>query len=153
MYEIDKRKKSKMHSEIDAIIKKNDGAINRELVIKEAHKKGTALHEDFEKRGLFDATKAMKFAQLTYAGMILRQYKVWVSVEDKEPVNVRALVSLTTDRKHEGGYRPIVNVMSDTEKRETLLEDARRDLATFKKKYAVLSELAPVFAAIDQVGR
>ena len=152
MYEIDKRKKSKVNLEIDAIIKRNDGKITQDLIVKEANKKNTALHENFEKRGLFDSQKAMKFAQLTYARILMRQYSVWVSVENREPVKVRALVSLTADRKGEGGYRPIVNVMSENAMRRELLEDAKRELDAFKRKYAILSELAPVFEAIDQIG-
>ena len=152
MYAIDKRKKSKVNQELDLIIKKNDGTINQELIVQMAHRKNTALHEDFTKRGLFDPSKAMKYAQMTYARCLLVQYKVWVEVQDKDPVKIRALVSLTTDRiTKEGGYRPIMDVMSDKGQRVTLLGDALKELNAFKKKYGILSELAPVISAINEV--
>ena len=60
------------------------------------------------------------------------------------------MVSLTTDRG-ENGYRQLVNVLSDDEMRETLMSDAKKEMAWFKKKYAILTELAPVFTAIEAV--
>lgn len=149
MLEVDKRKKKDVNKEIDAIIKSNGGMINKSLLVEQAQVEGSALHEDFKKRGLFDSDKAMRFAQMTYAGILITQYKVWVNVEDRDPVKVRALVSLTPERKKEGCYRPIITVMHDDDMRKTLLEDAKKELSAFKNKYAVLSELAPVFSAID----
>jgi len=150
---VDEGKKTRINQEIDTLIELNGGTVNQELIVREAHIEGTALNEDFKKRGLFDAEKTMRYAQLTYARILLANYKVWVEVENKEPVQIRALVSLTTDRgKKEGGYRPIINVMNDAGLREQMLVDAKKDLAYFKKKYAVLSELAPVFEAIEEVG-
>ena len=151
MYELDKRRKSRLNQEIDALIKKNDGMVTKDMIVKEAQKKNTALHEHFEKKGLFEPAKAMRFAQLTYAGIIINQYKVWVSVEEKEPVKIRALVSLTTDRKGSGAYRPIVSVFSDEEKRMQMLDDAKREMTAFRKKYSILSELAPVFEAMAKI--
>jgi hypothetical protein len=150
MVQIDKRKKSKLHQEIDAIALTNDGSITPEMIVEHAQIEGTALNEDFKKRDLFNPQKAMRYAHLIYARAILTQYKVWVSVEDKDPVRVRAMVSLTTDRG-ENGYRQLVNVLSDDEMRETLMSDAKKEMAWFKKKYAILTELAPVFTAIEAV--
>jgi hypothetical protein len=152
MVEVDKRKKSKIHYEIDAIIKKNKGVITQELIVKEAQKNGTAIHEDFKKRGLFDPQKAMQYAQLTYARVLLMHYKVWVSVDQKEPVKVRALVNLRDERSSkQGGYRPIISVMSDMERRKKLLSDALADMAAFRTKYQILTELEPVFEAMEKV--
>lgn len=152
MYTMDKRKKSKVNQAIDALIKDNEGRVSKELIVNAAQVEGSVLHENFKKRGLFDPSKAMYFAQLTYAGMLITQYHVWVQVEDKAPVKVRALVSLTPDRKVEGGgYRHLATVMSNTDTRDILLSDAKRELQSFKIKYQVLSELAPVFSAIDSL--
>ena len=156
MIEIDKRKKSKVKIELDKLAISSNGRITKKDIVAQAQKKGTALHDDFEKHGLFDAKKTMRFAQLIYAGMLLRQYKVWVQTkEDTEPIKTRAFVSLTDDmgkdNNNERGYRSLVSVMSDKEQRESLLNDAKKELNTFKNKYITLTELAPVFEAIGKV--
>jgi hypothetical protein len=62
--------------------------------------------------------------------------------------------SISTDRYAEGkrgGYRLLVDVMSDKEMREQLLLDFFNEFQTFKRKYYRLKELAPVFEQIDAV--
>lgn len=148
----DKSRKSKIHAEIDDILAHNDGVINQWMIVERAHKEGTVLHQEFSKRGLFNPEKAMEFAQLTFARGLLMQYKVWVTVDDKEPFKVRALVNLKEDRKtKEGGYRPIMDVMSNEERRKKLLSDALTDMAIFRTKYQILVELEPVFEAMEKV--
>lgn len=150
MIQIDKRKKSKLHQEIDDIALANEGAVTPEMIADKALIPGTALHDDFKKHDLFNSDKAMRYAHLTYARVILTQYKVWVSVEDKDPVKVRAMVSLTTDRGH-CGYRSLMSVMANTGQRDTLLSDAKKEMASFRRKYSILAELAPVFNAMEAV--
>lgn len=41
--------------------------------------------------------------------------------------------------------------MRDEKKRNVLLENAKRELISFKKKYSSLAELSSVFLAIDQL--
>lgn len=152
MYELDKRKKSKLCKELDLISKKNKGVISKPIIVEEAQIKGSYLNNLFKDKGLFDAKKTMEYAQMTFAGMILRSYQVWVTVEDGEPIKTRGFVSLSTDRKKGTGiYRPIVNIMKNDKHREIMLNDAIKELNAFKHKYATLTELAPIFEAIDSI--
>lgn len=146
--DIDKRKKSKIHQEIDALIERNGGTVTKEQVVEEAMNPETALHAAAKKQGLFDPEKAQRFALLTWAQTVLHTYHVYVTVENKEPIRTRAMVSLISDRG-KGGYRPVVQVLSDKEKRLELLETAKRELIAFRKKFAILQELAPIFEAVD----
>ena len=71
MVQIDKRKKSKLHREIDALALANDGSVTPEMIVEQAHIEGTAIHEDFKKHDLFNADKAIRYAHITYARMML----------------------------------------------------------------------------------
>jgi hypothetical protein len=76
--------------------------------------------------------------------------RVTVTVLPSGNEPVRAFVSLTTDRRAEGGgYRSLPSVLSDGERRRQMLADAFAELAVVRRKYATLAELAAVFEAID----
>lgn len=60
---------------------------------------------------------------------------------------VKALVRGGRD----GPYEPIAHVMRNAEKRDYLLAQCMRELSSIRREYATLSELAVVFAAIDDV--
>lgn len=66
--------------------------------------------------------------------------------------NVSVFVSLTTDRKQEGGgYRVMTTVISDAEMRKRMLADAIAELRLFQQKYARLKELAGLFGIIRKL--
>ena len=149
--EIDKRKKSPIHKALDKLIEANGGSVTKKDIVAEALKPGTAFNKEAEKSGLLDLKKAQLFALTTWAGGILQSYRVYVTIaENRDPVRVRGIVSLLSDRG-KSGYRSLVTVMSDDGKRAELLETAKRELAAFRKKYAILEELAPVFQAADSL--
>ena len=66
----------------------------------------------------------------------------------KGETRTRAFVTLSPKMK-EGNFERIESVMEVREKRDALLELAKRDLITFKSKYKGLLELSGVFSAID----
>jgi len=45
----------------------------------------------------------------------------------------------------------VVSVLKNPARRETMLSEALAELDGFRQRYAMLKELAPVFAAIDRV--
>ena len=65
--------------------------------------------------------------------------------EKKEPVEVRVLH--TTKERHD--YKPLQFFMTHEDERQKLLRQAYADLEAFKRKYYTLSELKPVFDAIE----
>lgn len=69
-------------------------------------------------------------------------------VEEK-PVMIRAFHALRTEETE--GYEHIQHIMSDEEKRNRLLELAKRDMNIFKEKYKELKELSKVFESMDEI--
>ena len=57
-------------------------------------------------------------------------------------------VELSNGRK---GYLGVVRAMSEEELRTQVLEDAKRQIRAFQARFIHLSELAPIWAAVDQV--
>lgn len=101
------------------------------------------LHSFFEWN---DEIAAEKYRE-TQAAYVIRSIEVDI-VGSAEPT--RAFVSLEISDGSHREYRSIETVMQDRNSRERLLELARRDMETFKWKYADLQELAGVFAAMDE---
>jgi hypothetical protein len=133
-----------------AELERAEGRLMRASIVAKAKDKASALHQYFE----WDKTKAAQSHWLQTAGEIIRAYKVWVTVSGSEqPQQVRAFVSLSTDRVNGGGYRSLATVMDDDDMRETMLADAIRDLEIFQRKYSILSELRSVFVEIEKVVR
>ena len=98
------------------------------------------LHGEFE----WDDTAAAEAYRETQAQYIIRMLCVAPDEERKEPV--RAYFVTETAKVYNG-----VNViLQDTDKRSALLDTALKELAAFKRKYSMLSELADVFTAIEK---
>lgn len=130
--------------ELDAIRKKNGGILQCAKVVEFARDPKTALHGRFE----WDDTAAAQEYRLWQARELIRVY-VTVLASETEPV--RAFVSLVSDRvKVGGGYRGIVEVMSDEGLREELLAEALAEAARWKEKWKRLKELVPIFVEIER---
>lgn len=104
----------------------------------------SALHRQFE----WDDSAAAEKYRIWQARAIIR-LSVTVIADNVEPV--RALVSLSTDRKAGGGYRSIEAVLADEAEREQLLNDALLELNRAKRRYKSLAKLSPVWDALDTV--
>lgn len=98
------------------------------------------LHAAFE----WDDEIAAELYRETQARYIIRSVEV-VTHGSKEPV--RAFVSVTTGRSEP--YATIEHIMTRSDSRAILLEQAQREMRAFRRKYGQLTELARVFEAID----
>lgn len=127
-------------------IEARDGKITKESFLEESRPEGSATHGLFE----WDDQKAAERYRLVQAGKIIHNLEVHVTVEENaEPVQTKAVVSVTPGRQEKAQYVSIETAFSHTNSREIVLANAKRDLECFKQKYAGLQELADVFAAID----
>ena len=119
-------------------------------LLKPAYVVNAATPEDSVLHGLFtwDDDEAAAQYRLVEAQRIIRVV-VTVIKDDKPPV--RAYVSLLKDRDEGNGYRHIVDVMKCEDDKSDLLKTAMAELQAFKRKYALLSELAPLFEAMDEI--
>jgi hypothetical protein len=136
-------------SDIEAILKRlaaeNGGVLTAQDVVSAAEPEDSPLHPCFE----WDDSAAAEAWRLHQARNLILRVTVDVPVGAGETMQVRAWASLTPDRqKNGGGYREIVRVMKNADMRSQLLQDAKTEMEQFCSKYASLSELAEVFAAM-----
>ena len=122
-----------------------DGVIRPADVVEAARNKRSVLHDCFT----WEDTEAAHQFRLIEARNLLR---VYVLTDKVKGMNVRAFVSLTSDRvKDGGGYRTIADVMSDAELREQMLADAIVQLRNMQKRYKAVQQLDRVWDALDEV--
>jgi len=132
-------------AEMTKIQAKDGGLLQAEAVVRFAANPKTALHKKFT----WDNRKAGHEYRLWQARELIG---VFVTVLKPNTQPVRAFVSLRADRKLPGGgYRAIVDVVSDADMRRQLLAEALDDAERWQGKYAALTELKPVFKEIARV--
>ena len=121
-------------------IYKERGSLNAADIVDESRNIEAPLHPCFEWN---DAMAADKYRQ-SQAANIVRSI---VTVEESAsgPQEVRAFVRV------QESYRPISVVVNSEEQMEELLKTALMELSAFRKKYAALAKLAPVFESIEKV--
>jgi len=145
--------------ELLLIKEKHKGILYPAHVVEYARNPKTALHNRFE----WDDDVAAEKYRLWQARQIISLELVVINSQPESPAEivtqltednckqtkVRAFVSLTTDRYGNQGYRTMEDVLSDDVLRAQLLEDAKADMITFKKKYKTLTELNKIIEAMD----
>lgn len=125
----------------------NDGKLNPHDVVNFASNPETHLHSKFT----WDDTKAAQEYRLWQARKIISLEFEIIHSDSKEVGETRLFVSLTEDRRPEGGYRLISKVLTDDELRDNLLRDVLSELIRIKAKYKNIKELAGVFGEIDKL--
>lgn len=138
-----KRDHDAIRAELERL--KVGGVIRPVDVVEAARDESSPLHPCFQ----WDDGEAAHQYRLLQARNLLR---VYVNVEPAANVEpVRAYVSLTSDRvKDGGGYRAMAEVLSDSDLRQQLLNDAFVQFRNMRKKYEHLKQLSKVWAAIDE---
>lgn len=128
--------------ELQALCEENNGLLRPADVVDFARDEKTELHKFFD----WDDTEAAKQWRLDQARQVIR-LAVTVIKQDQPPI--RALVSLTTDRKAGGGYRSLYDVLDSGELLRQLESDALAELRAVRRKYERITALSPVWKAID----
>lgn len=136
---------SKIVEELNAIARRHNGLLRPIDVVDFAREKTTALHSRFE----WDDTKAAEEYRLWQARELIH---VAVTVIPGTKEKIQAFVSLNSDRQKDGGgYRYLVDVMSDPNQRARLLQEAFEEFKRWENKYRQLQELKVIFQAGDKV--
>lgn len=128
--------------ELKRIAKKHGGVINPLDVVAAARNPKSPLHPKFT----WDDSEAASQYRIWQARQLIR---VVVTIIPRTETTERVWVSLTSDRGN-GGYRALVDVLSDDEMRAQLLTEAKAEFAVFRAKFGRLAELAKVFQAFDE---
>ena len=124
------------------------GALTPELVVREARKKTSPLHACFEWDDTKAAEKYRKYEARNLTGAVLV-----VTQQTSEPVRAFHNVPITikSDDERARGYVSLDVAINDPDHRNYLLQQAFRDLASWKKKYSELKELHSIFSQADRL--
>lgn len=124
----------------------NGGLLRPVDVVREAEDPASPLHSRFD----WNNTEAGHQWRLHQARQLIRCEVQYLAADDR-PREFRVFVSLVDDRTQpDGGYRAMVDVMTGPGWRAQLLLEALTEMRRFQIKYHELTELAGVFAAMQQ---
>jgi hypothetical protein len=130
--------------ELEALRRRHGGRLTSQHVLVEAMKRRSALHGFFE----WDDAQAAQKHRLAQASYLIRAVVV-VPEENEPPFEpVRAFVCVSGDEKPRS-FTHICAAMRDEDLRKTVIEQARKELAAWRKRYTDLEAFVEVFAAID----
>ena len=142
----------------------NNGTLLPYQVVEYAKDPNTLLHKKFEwedsvaayQHRLWQARQVIRLELIVVDRKSETPGKIFINMdpgEAEEGKATRAFISLSIDRRGEAknGYRSIEDVVSDEYMRAQMLEDARKDMNLFRRKYNMLKELSEVFDAMDKV--
>lgn len=136
-----------VQDELEAIRAKCRGILQPERVVAYAKNPKTALH----KRFTWDDGRAAHQYRLWQARELIQCH---VTVLEGTSESFRTYISMRADRKTAGGgYRMIVDVMSDAGMRKRLLAEALDDAHHWQEKYRLLKELQPIFQELARLRR
>lgn len=130
------------------LIQNKHGKITPQLVLDDARKKASPLHDGFE----WDDTVAAEQHRLNQARFILRQIVIVSEPEDEEaePTSIRAFVSVSTEDEGKV-YMPLTDAMENPESRQQIVSKAYNELQAWSDRYKALSEFGVVRKAIAKV--
>lgn len=138
---------SRWQQELERVRTAHKGRLHPKHVVAAARDPANPLHNKFE----WDDKKASEAYRLQQAMELIRQVTFLPKGAD-EPV--RAYVSLSSDRLSRGGFRAMVDVLSDAQLKAQMIEDAKQELSAFQQRYDQLRKVAKfrsVFRAIDRI--
>jgi len=133
---------------LEAIRLNSGGELTPAAVVDASRPRDAPLHGVFEWR---DKVAAAKFREVQ-AGHLIRAVAVqFERGAEQEPLETRAFVSVVEDDSR--GYTSVTVAMADPELRRQVVENALRELRTWRQRYAHYEELAQMFAALDAVDK
>ena len=132
-------------------IAKRDGGILPEVVVSESRNEEAVLHKCFEWN---DDTAAEKYREGQARSLIKNLITVNI-VRDEEKL-VPSFVSVKIAQHEDNDSRRYVSIetaMNNSAMRDYVLQDALRELNSFRKKYRELQELSNIFDEIERLIR
>ena len=139
------KKFDSVKDELIYLANKYDLTLSPQKVVDFAKNENTHLHSKFE----WDDKKAGHAYRVWQARQIIALEFAVIKRNDIEMGPVRLFVSLKDDRKRDGGYRLITNVIDDEVLRKRMVEEALNEFIRVRDRYRTLNELNDVFEAIS----
>lgn len=126
----------------------DDETLKAKAIVEAARKPSSPLH-----RHIFKATdrQAAEAHRLELARHLLRSVLIVYRDGERERL-VRAVVHLKGDGPADGdnGYHPIGRVLKNARTRELMISEALAEANAWRRRYAHLAELQPIFDAIGE---
>lgn len=131
---------------VERLAKENDGVCAPALLVAEARPRDSVLH------GLFtwNNRKAADEWRKQEARQVVKSLVVVVDDSDARPpafVHIR----VDTDDGEREGYSATLDVIKDVDLRAQALNEAVATLRGFRRRYEALTELQPVWEALDAI--
>lgn len=130
-------------------LEEKNGSVTREEFLESARSEDSEMHKLFE----WDDGVAAEKYRLYQANTIIHSIKLTVVEEEKKPVTLSAFVipGYTEEKMmgKNGGYINIRRATKDTDTKDLVLQDARKNARWFMDKYRSIGELAEVVSAIE----
>ena len=135
-------------AELQRLCEQGEGVLSPARVVEEARDPANPLHKHF----VWEDSAAAHQYRLWQARVLINQVRVTITTVPDAPV-IRAFCSMVSDRRGSdgGAYRQVEVVMADEPMRQELLTQALKELQGWQRRYRHLSELAAIFAAVDQL--
>lgn len=114
--------------------RRNGGVLMVDDVLNEAQSEDSILHKHFE----WDDSEAADLYRKQQARALIQRCKI--QMVESDPVEIRAFVSLPTDRSNGGGYRLTSEVVGNEYMKEELLHDIRLTISRWNKKLHLLDQ-------------
>ena len=139
---------------IRKLAEKHPQGITPEIVLREASKKSSPLHDHFD----WDDTVAAQRWRMEQAAGLIRKIRVTYDTPEGKTITVRAYVNVRDaeegeeiDESSRGFYVAMGTAVSVESYRDQMLSACKRDAEAFERKYASLSEAAGVIKAIRRL--
>jgi predicted RNA-binding protein YlxR (DUF448 family) len=151
---IEPKKKKQTEEAMRAIAERNNGEITPEIVLAEAKRKSSPLHGFF----CWDNTKAAEEYRKIQAAGLIRRIKVTINTGEESSIRIRAFVNVTPELNEDpdqpekagrGIYVSIETACTVDSYKSQMIQQAKRDVEAFRRKYAALAEVSRIITAME----
>lgn len=130
------------------LIEQRNGQLTPELVLADAEKKSSPLHDGFE----WNNSAAAEAYRIDQARYLLRSIVIVTDDKEEEEVStIRAFVNVSVGEEDGKSYITIGHAMSDPDLRRQVLARAYRELQQWADRYHQLEEFASVRSVIKRI--
>lgn len=129
---------------IERLTKRHNGVLEAGDIVEAARPETSPLHAHFQ----WDDAAAAELYREDQARDLVRSLTIDISRSNLETRPVRAFVNVETGG--ERGYVTTATAMSSADLRKQVIEKAFAELEAWRARHAELTELARIFAAIDE---
>lgn len=130
---------------LDEIAKDRNGELTPELVLEDAEREESPLHNCFD----WDNDKAGSKWRLHQARQLIGSIVVEVVIKETE--NIRAFVNINYPDSKERHYVNIIDAANDEYKMKLIIDDARKQLRSWTQRFKIYQQLREVAMKIEEL--